>query len=371
MKIKKYIELEKTFHDKSFEGKYGLLDKVLDIASYLGNLASIFFAYWFLSKLMYRAISEFPGREIGVAFLSIISLGIFELLKRFVLKGFSLAVIQSKKINTEVIYTFVFSVILLTGSFYLSLSGAKIFSDKREEIQQQVEIVTSAQEDSINTIYAGKIAYKLKDREDLRKNKNIYVDKLAEVGNNTTRLKQFNDLIKGVNDEIKRVDVEIDSLKVNNKRDIESINKKLKNSSDDQIVQISKNQVAFIIISSFIELLILVGIWFHSFFRLKVYDEYRQNLENNTNYEMYRDYSKMLSMMYRNGKVQPQTELPAMTSFMEIVKKKEGFSHNYMRDFTTICKDLGIITVNQKKKNIVLKKYQEAKDLLIDYFEEE
>ena len=224
MKIKKYIELEKTFHDKSFDGKYGLLDKLLNFSSYIGNLASIFFAYWFLSKLMYRAISDFPGRDIGIVFISVVVLAIFELLKRFVLKGLSLSVIQSKrKINTEVIYNLVFSLILLSGSFYLSLSGAQIFADKREELQKQVEITTSAQVDSINTLYADKIQYKLTDREDLRKNKNTYVKQLEKVGVNTYRLREFDKLIKEVNEEIKRVDADIENLKESNKTETKKV----------------------------------------------------------------------------------------------------------------------------------------------------
>jgi len=371
MKIKQYIELDKKFHDKTFAAKYGPLDVFLNISSYLGNLASIFFAYWFTSKLLLRAMSDFPGREIGIVLISIVALGMFEAIKRFVLKGLCVAFIQSKKFSVEVIYNLVFSVILLSGSFYLSLSGAKIFADKSEEVKEQVEITTSAQTDSIITLYDGKIQYKLKDREDLRKNKNAYVRQMEKVGVNTYRLREFKLMINEVNKEIGKLDTAIMMLEEEKKKEISYIKTESKAETETKSKQIFQNQIAFIIISSFIELLILVGIWFHSFFRLKVYDEYRENIENNSNYEMYMDFSKILNMLYRHGKAPPQTELPPMNTFMASVRKREDFSHNYIKECVDICKDLGIVAVNQKKKTIIIKKYSEAKELLLDYFEDD
>lgn len=370
MKIRKYLELQKTFRDRTFEGKYGLLDKLLFMSSYLGNIASIFFAFWFISRLLYRATTDFTGRDIVVVAVSLLFLSTFELIKRFVLKNFSLSVIQNKKINAEVIYNVIFSLILLSGSFYSSLSGAKIFADKREIVEQQITIDISTRIDSINVLYDKKIQYKITERDNLRESRDIYNEKI-KTAEYTSRLKQYTEMLTQANTEIQRADKELEILKDDKNKDIQSIKSELKISSDKQVNQISRNQIAFLIISSFIELLILVGIWFHSLFRLKVYQEYRQDMENNMNYETYRDYLKMLIILLRNGKVELQSELQAQNVFIALVRKREEFPHAYIKDFLDICKELGIIAVTGKKKTVVVKKFEDAKIDLLDYFEED
>jgi len=370
MEIKKFLELEKTFDNKSFEKRYGLLDKLLFICSWLGNAASIFFAFFFLNKLLYRATSEFTGRAVVFGLASVVILSLFELLKRYVLKNFSFAVIQDKKITTEVIYTLAFSLILLSGSFYLSLSGAKIFADKREKVEIQMKTDITTKLDSIDLIYKDKLGYKIKERDNIRESRDIYNEKIKSA-TYTSRLKEYNALITAANEELRRADKEIDRVRKEQERNKEIVKSEITSSSTLQVKQIFKNQIAFIIISSFIELLILVGIWFHSIFSLKVYQEFKNNIKNNSQYELYMDYSKMLSMLFQNGKIKPNDELPTMTSFTELIKKREGLPVSYIRDFINLSKTLGFILINRKKKNVAIKEYKDAKSTLLEYFEEE
>jgi hypothetical protein len=371
MKIQNYLKLEKTFTDRTFEGKYKILDLFLNASSYLGNIASVFFAYFFLSDILFRATDDFFGRTFGIIVVSITALSMFEMIKRFVLKNLSLSVIQSKfKLNTEVIYNTIFSLILLTGTFYLSVSGAHKFSDKKETIQQEVTTSLSSKTDSINVLYDKKIQYKINERNQLIKNRNIYNNKISETSF-TVKLKEYSGLIQEANNEIKRADNEISVLNKQKNEDIEFIKGQLSENSEEQNIQIGKNQFAFILLSSFIELLIMVGIWFHNLYKLRVFQEYRQNMANNSNYEMYVDYTKILSIIYLNGKIQVQQEIPSMSALTTTIRKREEFPVSYIKDFFNTCKSLGILSTNSKKKNIVLVKYEDAKQLILNNFDQE
>jgi hypothetical protein len=291
------------------------------------------------------------------------------LLKRFVLKILSLSVIQSKNIfNTEILYNLFFTIILVAGSFYLSLSGAKVFADKQEKIEQVTELNISNKTDSINILFDEKLKYKIDERDNLRKSRDIYNEKIKNA-TYSSRLKEYNNLIKQANEELKRIDGDIDQLKVENKTTIEDIKNKIQTTSVTQIIKVKKNQIIFICISCFIELLILVGIWFHSVFNLKVYQEYKHNIRNSQNFKLYEDYRKMLSLLFQNGKVDYEHELPSLNSFKILLRKREDFSMSYTQDFLDMCKSLGIIVINSKRKVIAAKKYEEAETMLIEYFE--
>ena len=371
MQIKEFEELQKSIDNKSFETKYSPLDKLMHFSSYLGNLASIFFAYWFLNRLIYRATSDFFGRDVLIIISTVVVLSLFEMIKRYVLKIFSLAAIMSKKLNTETLYTLVFSLILLSGSFYLSLSGAKIFADKRETIKMELTTNMDTQIDSVKAIYDGQLKYRLENRDQIRKNREVITNKMAQVGDNTTRLREFTKMMADESKELQRVDSTITALKAEQQKTIDEIKTETKITSEDKVDEVSKNQVAFLLISTFIELFILVGIWFHCWFKLKVYQEFKNNLVNSQQYGMYKDYLKLLYLLYQNGKLELETELPAMTNFTTTAKKRLDFQASYSKEFIQICKTLEILTLNNHRRHIISKKYQDAKDLMIDYFNEE
>ena len=57
MDLKKYDELRNKIHTKDFEGRNKSLDKWLYNLSFLGNVGSIFFAYFLVSPALNKAIS--------------------------------------------------------------------------------------------------------------------------------------------------------------------------------------------------------------------------------------------------------------------------------------------------------------------------
>lgn len=375
MRIEQYLKLKNKFEDKSFEGTYGSLDKILHYASFLGNFASIFFAFFFLSQLLFRATSDFSGRGVIITIVSIIFLSGFELLKRFVLKNFSYAAIQIKKLNTEVMYNLGFSLILLAGSFYLSLNGAKIFADKREQIEQIRTVEISTQVDSLNSIFDENLAYKIQERDGLIKNRNLYSKKIEEA-TYTSRLKEYNQLIKQANEEVRRADEEIARLRKEKETSISVVKDEATASSKLKVNEIFKNQIAFILISSFIELLILVGILFHSFFTIRIYNEFENSANNINKYKLYNTYKKLLTIMYQknskfhtdvgmNDNVRIENPI-ALGSFSAHTRKKYG--DTAILKFIDICKSLKIIIIDADGNFVTSMGYKDASKTLLEHF---
>jgi len=370
MKIKQFIDLEKSMNKNTFNDKYNFLDKFLNFVSILGNGASIFFAFFFLNLLLIRATSDFTGRMVVTTCSSIVLLTLYELLKRFVFKNLSIAYLINRKLNTEIIYNLVFGLILLSGSFYTSLSGAKIFADQRESVKMELKVETKAIVDSLSTLYEEKIYATVEERDMLMADKKIYNEKI-KVTDYTSRLNQYQMLIEKANKEIGNVDKERERLRDERDEKIKAVTSENKSISNEKVEEISQNQTAFILISSFIELLIIVGVWFHSLFNLTIYNEYKENTKSNKNYNLYMSYSRLLSLLYNNGKVKQEGGLPSITSFIKFTKSKEDYSIKAIKEFINMCKNLGIIAVGKQRKNIAAMKYSDAKNTIMEYFDEE
>jgi len=375
MRVKEYIKLKNKFDDKSFENAYGSLDKMLHYSSILGNVASIFFAFFFLNQLLFRATSDFSGRVLIIGTTSIIFLTGFELLKRFVLRNLSYAAIQVKKLNTEVIYNLVFSLVLLTSSFYLSLSGAKVFADKRELIEQTRTVEISTQVDSLNLIFDKNLKYKITERDGLIKNRNLYSKKIADA-TYTSRLKEYNSLIKQANEEIKRADDEIARMRTEKETTVATIKNEITTSSKLKVNEIFKNQIAFILISSFIELLILVGILFHSFFTIKIYNEFEYKADNIHKYQVYKNYKALLALMYQQGSslntgiaINDDTRLKSLISLSNFgVGHRKKYGDDAIKKFINVCNSLKIFIIDSDNKFVISVTYKEAKKTLLEHF---
>jgi hypothetical protein len=75
MEIEKYKKLKEEIRNKSFEKKYSAVDWILYYASFFGNIASIFFAFflWFPSLLKTITLHVADnGLTYGIAILSTI-----------------------------------------------------------------------------------------------------------------------------------------------------------------------------------------------------------------------------------------------------------------------------------------------------------
>ena len=56
--------------------------------------------------------------------------------------------------------------------------------------------------------------------------------------------------------------------------------------------------MAFILISSLIELIILAGVYFNEYYKFRSYKEFRDRLEKDPNYQKWMLYDQMLNIIY-------------------------------------------------------------------------
>ena len=79
MKIEEYKQLEKKINNQTFNEGYKTINMVLLALSWFGHIASVFLAYFMLSKILSGAMTD---NQVAVFAASVIILSGIELLKR-------------------------------------------------------------------------------------------------------------------------------------------------------------------------------------------------------------------------------------------------------------------------------------------------
>ena len=155
MDIEKYKKLREEIKNRSFEKKYTSVDWILYYASFFGNVASIFFAFflWFPSLLRTITLHVADnGLTYAVAVgTTILLLALVEMLKRGVVGIFSSEFIEAsmKFSNRSVIGLFFFSAAIVGLSFYFSINGAIEFSKTSGKNNVLVEQTSKTMVDSL------------------------------------------------------------------------------------------------------------------------------------------------------------------------------------------------------------------------------
>jgi hypothetical protein len=201
MKVEEFKKLEKKITGYNFNQSYKNIKNIMVTLSYFGNLTSIFLAYFFMSGVITGAVGD--GNVIFVFISSIIILAGIELLKRDIFDKFSIQYLKDNGITKTVMPLLLVSIILISASFYSSLTGAKEFSSKSEQLELLKKDQLKEYKDSIVNIYSDKIylinseidSYKLtikeKDKEQTDINRS-----LQERGNLTRSERERNNQLR-------------------------------------------------------------------------------------------------------------------------------------------------------------------------------
>ena len=353
MDINKYQQLKDKIQNNNFERSYNTIDKILYYFSFLGNTASIIFAYFFVNVLLYNATDDFWGKNFIIPFISLIALSAFEMLKRFLFKQTTINLLTYKKINRETIVTIALSVMLIMSSFYLSLNGAEKMADKGSKIDTKAEIITTQKTDSLNKVYEGKEAKMDKDKD-------TWV-KLIQESRGAKLKSQYNDMINQTDADIKALHVERDSV-------IKKYETKVADKSAVAKKEVGANIIAFIMISTFIELIILIGVWFDSYYEFRSFTEFDDKVSSDENIKNYLLYTELIDVAYNGGKLHKGEDFDSLNKFKEVVKiKKVKVGDNGINDFFTILKYLKISSTVGNRR-IVEKNYDDAKEVLAEYY---
>ena len=131
MKINEFKKLEKKINDQNFNQGYKTINMVLTALSYFGHVASIFLAYFMLSKILEGAMTD---NKVAVFIASVVILGGLELLKRDIFDKFSIQYLKLRTFGKDVMPLFLLSITIIGLSFYASINGAAEYSSKTDKI---------------------------------------------------------------------------------------------------------------------------------------------------------------------------------------------------------------------------------------------
>jgi hypothetical protein len=187
------------------------------------------------------------------------------------------------------------------------LTGAKEFSSKNDVLETEQKLSVSGYVDSLNKLADSKINIlngdisKIKDKDDAKDKEQTTLeglDKLtAQQKNRVKDLKAERLIYK---DDINKLKSEIDSITVKTKRNVDSYTAEVSQSTNKEKDKNSSNSKVFVIISTIIELLILIGIYFNKTYKFKSYDEYKAKFNNDPIFQKWKTNNSIIEVLYIN-----------------------------------------------------------------------
>jgi len=369
MDIEKYRKLKEEIRNKSFEKKYTTVDWILYYASFFGNIASIFFAFflWFPSLLKTITLHVADNSlTYGIAVLStIILLTLVEFLKRGILGIFSSEFIEAKmRIATRSIFgLFVFSLGILALSFYFSINGAIEFSKTSGKTNIAVEASSKAMLDSLVKVNEREKRPIQEELTSLREsNKNIRQKRDDTPLEQRTARYQYNVLINENEKLIAENTKKLEALEKGFQTDIIKLKSEESKTKEENVKGDESNVLLFLLVSTFIEVIIVIGVYFRQLYIHRAFYEAEQKLEPLVRK---RDkYETLLRIVYKNGEVKQDEQIISLTKLTEIVRTKgAAFTPKHVKDFYTEMTHLGAFKIAANKR-WTLVSYDEAKKLI-------
>lgn len=371
MDLHKFKELEQTIKGENFATEYKNINWVMLGLSIFGNLASIFLAYFLLSQILSAAIIDNP---ILVTISSIILLTGLELLKRDVFQKLSTKVITHNGLHKTVMPLLFVAIVVVSFSFYATISGAKEFSSKSEEIEKVAEIDTKKFSDSLTNVYNLKISEKeleikqIKskiDAKDAEQTSLEAVQPLTPAQRGRVRdLRAEKEVLRG---DVAKADTSISQLK----RELNDVIKdyELKVSSDANKAkdENKSNTLLFVAISSIIEIIILAGVYFNRYYKIRTYREFKQKLDKDPNFQKWILYDSILDLIY-NPDTKINDKLPSTKNIAELMKLNgTNMLPRDVTDFVKVLSSLSILRTSGGSKYIGKSK-ETAKEILKNHF---
>lgn len=313
--FKDYIKLKTETLTKSYTERFKWVNRFLFSFSWFGNAVSIFLAFFFIQFLFlssFIAIKNSIIVTLGIIFF----LSLFELLKRYVFGLFSIEFIRNKysifRIN---MISFIIGVlILIAGSFYFSLNGAMRFVDNRQIFVEQTETFLSERIDSINVFYLNEYIRPLMNENRTLREQN---EEYRAESNRTGFITRFTGLIETNNRIIER-NMEL-ITEYENRRDLEIL--QLRESQTgrltETLVRNKSNMIAFIIISSMIEIIIMIGVYYNKFYKYKKIEEYEETILSTPQFKNWYTFNQLLELIYSKVN-EPGDKIPTFNAMLEL-----------------------------------------------------
>jgi hypothetical protein len=372
MKINEFKKLEESVKEQDFNKSFKNINKVMFGLSIFGHFASIFLAYFLVSKILSGSITDNP---VLVTISSVILLGGLELLKREIFDKFSLQQIKFKSFtNSDVLPLFIVSLAIVSLSFYASIKGAKEFSSKSKEIDVQIEDNVKIYEDSLKKLQIGEIELvkskieKIESKIDEKDKEQTDLQNLTELTRlNKTRINDLRSQIKELNLEKNKLKAESDTIRNVFERKIRDYKLTTESKGIQKKEENKDNSFFFVMISTIIELLILFGVYFNEYYKYRSYSDFKKKIEKDPNFQLYYNYNSILDVIY-NADTKINDKLPSGKSIQELCKMNGQIF--LPKDITNVFKlfnSLGIIRTSGSAKYIAKSK-ETSQQTLKEYF---
>ena len=316
MKINEFKKLEEKINGQNFNKGYKNINSLMLILSIFGHFASIFLAYFALSKVLGGVIENNPA---AVLITSIIMLSGLELLKRDIFDKFSIQYLKAKAFTKDVLPLFILSIVIISTSFYASIHGAK-----------DVEVQTEIKAD--------------KDKLDLKDKEQTDLEAIQPpTRSQRNRIKDLKEERNILRTDITKLEGDVNVIKTELTTKIKEHETEVGAETEDKKKDNSSNSLAFVLISTLIELIILAGVYFNEYYKFRSYREFRNSIEKDPNYQKWMLYEQMLSIVYTEDTKMNQ-KLPANKSIADMCKVNDIIvMPKDITDFLKVMNGLGII----------------------------
>lgn len=328
MDFKKYEHLRKRIKDRDYESDNKGIKNVLKWFSYLGNIGSIFFAFFLVNPALQKTIEA--NLDAGdytytlSAIVTVVVLGGFELLKRLWLDKTSMDLIQEDfKPSTDSIRYGILAIIFICASFYLSLNGAIIFASTSEDENIAIENTTQVEIDSVTVLYQEQIQAYLDENSSLRESNSELRERISETPlNYRTVRKEYQDLIDANNSTIEANDARVSDLQGDRDTLIASLEQEQQEQQSANTEEDFSNILLFLLLSTSIEFIIIAGIYFEDKYDFKVFLLHSDKYE--FDYKRKERYLKLLKFIYRDGKVHQGDRVIAISKLKTMLKENSS-----------------------------------------------
>lgn len=356
MKINEFKKLEQKINGQNFSQGYKNINALMFILSIFGHFASIFLAYFALSKVLAGVIEN---NQVVVFISSVILLSGLELLKRDIFDKFSIQYLKIKSLSKEVLPLFVLSFAIISTSFYASIHGAKEFSSKDKVIEQNKVEVVNQFSDSLTKVYNVKIAEieteikSTKDKIDLKDKEQTELEAIQPPTRSAKqRIKDLKDEKNILRGDITKLESDEANVKAELDAKIKEHEAEVSADAEDKKKDNSSNSLAFVLISTLIELVILAGVYFNEYYKFRSYREFRDKLEKDPGYQKWMLYDQMLHIIYpedakMNQKLTANKGIADMCKVNDIIVMPKDIT-----DFLKIMNSLGIIKTSGSTRYI-------------------
>ena len=333
MKIDKFNKLRLKLEVFKLEQNYMTLDRILYYFSFLGNIFLIYFGYFFVKSVTNSIPALFPFQELFFAIFIALFLTGYELTKRFTLEQFFTTILQVKKVTGGVFIAGMVCSFLIAGSFYLSIKGAHRLVDNSETITAIVDSTSNQKADSIAKYYDKEILY-YRNQSSRTRSEKVYRDSIVNVLQQTKESK------------------------------IQQAESKTQTKTSTALEKNTENATAFLFITIFLELIVLIGVSFDAFYTLGSYEETKKLLQT-PKFKQLELNLKLLKLYYQNGKKAVGDQTLPFSKFQSLVQtQKIDCSQKDLKSFVILCQELDIIKEFRGKKKEFMVTFQQAKDLL-------